>query len=53
MNYNIIFFIPKQYRKFYKDLENPLVSTLTDLKDQIKAFIAQSRITEKESRSSR
>jgi hypothetical protein len=46
-DYNVIFFIPEQYRKFYKDLENPIISTLTDLKDQIKAFIAQTRITKK------
>lgn len=40
-NYYILFFIPNEYRKFYKELENSTVSTLTDLKDQIKAFIAQ------------
>jgi len=38
--YNVIFFIPKRYSKFYKGLVSPVVSALPRLKDQINALVA-------------
>ena len=40
-NYKILFFIPENCRKFYKDLKAPITSNLNELEILIKGFVAQ------------